>query len=288
MQSIEAKGSEKRSSRRRRSTRSDAEDATLTGVKELNHQPMLAVVAAQLANEYVPGGLATFINPYSYLKLRVRRDLLVAMDRVYVDGALLARLLRWIGIPAKRLSLDMTSLAPVVLDEVARSQGRVVFIGGEPGTAQRALSRLSRQFELSGGKAYSGFFGEGHHRRDVINAIVQYDPDVVLAGLGVCLQEQFLIDLREAGWQGAGFTCGAFLSQTAAGHKTSYYPKFINSLGLRWLYRIYDEPRLFRRYTVDYLAFMIQFTLRDAPRLHRYQRREKTAQTTKASPADPV
>ena len=68
--------------------------------------------------------------------------------------------------------------------------------------------------------------------------------------MGTPLQEQFLIDLQKSGWVGKGYTCGGFLHQTANG--IQYYPKWINRLGLRAFYRMYDEPQLIKRYFIDY------------------------------------
>ena len=64
------------------------------------------------------------------------------------------------------------------------------------------------------------------------------------------MQEQFLIDLQKSGWQGVGYTCGGFLHQTAKG--IQYYPKWVNRLGLRAFYRMYDEPQLIKRYFIEY------------------------------------
>ena len=56
--------------------------------------------------------------------------------------------------------------------------------------------------------------------------------------------------LSKYNWQGIGYTCGGFLHQTA--NHIQYYPHWINRLGLRAFYRIYDEPKLFKRYFIDY------------------------------------
>ena len=74
--------------------------------------------------------------------------------------------------------------------------------------------------------------------------------------MGVPLQERFLLQLTDAGWNGVGITCGGFLDQLSQG--VQYYPGWINSLNLRWAYRLMREPgRLWRRYLLDYPKFGI-------------------------------
>ena len=68
--------------------------------------------------------------------------------------------------------------------------------------------------------------------------------------MGTPLQEQFLLSLQASGWSGKGYTCGGFLHQTAS--QINYYPYWINRLGLRAFYRMYDEPKLVKRYFIDY------------------------------------
>ena len=68
--------------------------------------------------------------------------------------------------------------------------------------------------------------------------------------MGTPFQEQFLVDLKNLGWIGAGYTCGGFIHQTAANIK--YYPEFFNTYNLRWLYRMIDEPKLIKRYLILY------------------------------------
>jgi N-acetylglucosaminyldiphosphoundecaprenol N-acetyl-beta-D-mannosaminyltransferase len=75
--------------------------------------------------------------------------------------------------------------------------------------------------------------------------------------MGVPLQEEFLIDLRDTGWTGTGYTCGGFFHQSA--RKLEYYPRLFDKLQLRWLYRMIQEPRLAKRYLLDYPKFVFIF-----------------------------
>ena len=103
-----------------------------------------------------------------------------------------------------------------------------------------------------------GYFAGPNERHQTISRIVALQPKVVVCGMGAKLQEQFLAELRARGWLGAGFTCGGFFHQAVRQKSVKYYPDVFDKLQLRWMYRIIDEPRLLRRYAIDYpLAFAL-------------------------------
>ena len=82
-------------------------------------------------------------------------------------------------------------------------------------------------------------------------------PDIIVCGMGAPLQEQLLVDLQNIGWIGTGYTCGGFLHQIAS--NIQYYPIWTDKYHLRWAYRIYDEPKLFKRYFWEYPKFLMVF-----------------------------
>ena len=75
--------------------------------------------------------------------------------------------------------------------------------------------------------------------------------------MGTPLQEKFLIDLKKNGWSGIGFTCGGFLHQTS--NNIIYYPNWIDKFSLRAFYRMYDEPKLIKRYFLIYPLAILLF-----------------------------
>jgi N-acetylglucosaminyldiphosphoundecaprenol N-acetyl-beta-D-mannosaminyltransferase len=85
--------------------------------------------------------------------------------------------------------------------------------------------------------------------------ILDRRPAVLLCGMGAPHQERFMLRLKAAGYAGVMISCGGFLDQLAEAER--YYPAWIDRHDLRWLYRVYKEPRrLWRRYAVDYLPFL--------------------------------
>jgi N-acetylglucosaminyldiphosphoundecaprenol N-acetyl-beta-D-mannosaminyltransferase len=219
-----------------------------------------------------PGASTSFVNPFSYLKLRLRPDLQEAIGHWGVDGVSLQILLRiWWRHAIRRTSLDYTSLAAPVFDTLSE-QGRTIFvIGSERALVDAFVEHLHVEHPRLLVVGHRDGFFESPAERDAVAAeIAAQHPDFVLVGMGAVLQEEFALALRTAGFDGAVATCGGFIHQTAkAGRR--YYPAWVDRLNLRFAYRMVDEPALVRRYTIDYpRAFVtILNDLRAGPKVAR-------------------
>ncbi|MNL72304.1 UDP-Gal:alpha-D-GlcNAc-diphosphoundecaprenol beta-1,4-galactosyltransferase [compost metagenome] len=70
-------------------------------------------------------------------------------------------------------------------------------------------------------------------------------------------QEAFMLALKKSEWSGLAVACGGYLDQLSGG--LQYYPKWIDRLNLRFLYRLAREPhRLWRRYILEYRVFLLR------------------------------
>jgi N-acetylglucosaminyldiphosphoundecaprenol N-acetyl-beta-D-mannosaminyltransferase len=199
--------------------------------------------------------LMTFVNPSSLAAQRKNASLqamLKEFDVVAPDGVGMCLAIRLLhGRRALRMSFDNSSLAPAVFKMAAAQQRTVALIGARPGVANKARIELEKTFpELNIVGTISGYVDTNL----AIEQLMELSPDIIICGMGVGLQERLLLSLRDLGWNGWGFTCGGFLDQLAQGYR--YYPSWIDSMNLRWLYRLYREPRrLWYRYAVEYPYF---------------------------------
>ena len=67
--------------------------------------------------------LVTYLNPYSYLRLRKHLDLLSHFDEIYIDGIALVVILKFFGIiNVPRKSFDMSSYAPLLFNKASESK----------------------------------------------------------------------------------------------------------------------------------------------------------------------
>lgn len=207
--------------------------------------------------EFKPG-ITSFVNPYSMLVLKQYPDICEAIDYWYIDGiSLLNKINSYKKSAYARISFDDTSLAPIIFQLVKQNTLSVAIIGTEEQYIHKAISSISAKYNIEVNFCRNGYFIDSEERRNVLHTIYNEKFDIVICGMGTPYQEQFLIDLKNLGWNGYGFTCGGYLHQMA--QNSSYYPNWINKYNLRWLYRMYDEPKLIKRYLIKYPRFFISF-----------------------------
>ena len=205
-------------------------------------------------------GNVTFLNPYSYLLMRQNSKTLAPLDRVCIDGSALCTFFRMFGLAnVERISFDNTSLAKIVFNRLNDQGGSLYVIGAQAEQAAEFEHYLKVNYpNLKLCKVRDGYFSSEQERLAEAKEIARLNPDVLVCGMGTPLQEQMLCLAKQQGWQGAGYTCGGFIHQTAKGGE-DYYPAFFDRLNIRFLYRIIDEPKLIKRYTVDYGKFVFVF-----------------------------
>jgi N-acetylglucosaminyldiphosphoundecaprenol N-acetyl-beta-D-mannosaminyltransferase len=163
------------------------------------------------------------------------------------DGFLICFIARIFGKKIGRFSFDMTSLAPVVFSEF--SEKRFAFVGSTKSNVEIFTEFVNDRFDITPCFISSGYFDRDSI--EICKKIIDSDANVVVVGLGTPLQEEFLLELISAGYQGAAFTCGGFITQTASAGG-DYYPKIFNKFNLRFLYRMIKEPHTVKRYLFQY------------------------------------
>lgn len=202
--------------------------------------------------------LVTFLNPYSYRIARKNLDLFQKFDIIYIDGFSLVKLLNLFKIGThSRKSFDMSSMAGIVFNDAVENNKSVYFIGTEPQKINDAINVIRNNFPAMSIIGFrNGYFKDNIERNEVLQDIQMLKPDIVICGMGTPLQEQFLVDLRNIGWNGTGYTCGGFLHQIIDG--IQYFPDWSNKYNLRWLYRMIKEPTIIKRqiYSFSILLFI--------------------------------
>lgn len=200
------------------------------------------------------GKNVSFLNPYSYYLMKTKYiDILSGIDCWFIDGELGRKLTNLLyARKIKRYSFDFTSIAHDVFEYACQNNKKVFVIGSTQVNIDKFTKKIQASYPNISICAKSGYFSSIKERESTISDIFNYQPDIVVVGMGAGLQEMFLIDLRKTGWSGIGFTCGGFIHQTASSTDIKYYPDFIDRFNLRWVYRMYDEPILIKRYFLFY------------------------------------
>jgi N-acetylglucosaminyldiphosphoundecaprenol N-acetyl-beta-D-mannosaminyltransferase len=140
------------------------------------------------------------------------------------------------------------------LVELAADKGwRVYLYGGQPGVAATAAERLC---ETVPGLQIAGVAdGYSDAPEEIVKDIRASDADVVIVALGQPRQELWLdAHLSETGCH-LGVGVGAFLDFVSG--RVVRAPRWMNRLGVEWLFRLVQEPgRLWRRYVVGNPVFL--------------------------------
>ncbi len=203
-------------------------------------------------------GITSFVNPYSMLLLEKQDATVNRVDYWHIDGSSLVNIFNWtLKKKFKRFSFDDTSLAPIVFAFAKENGLKIAIIGTKEEFIGTAVANIEKKHAIKVSYYRNGYFNTDTERTGCYNQIIDNKIDIVICGMGTPYQEEFLIGLTDSGWNGYAFTCGGYLHQTA--QKADYYPPLFDKLNIRWIYRIIDEPKLFKRYFVLYPVFLVKF-----------------------------
>ncbi len=133
--------------------------------------------------------------------------------------------------------------------EVGEKEGwTFYFLGGKGDTVQRAIQNVKKQYpNLKVVGSHEGFFEEDSEE-DVIQQINQLQPNVLFVAMGAPAQEkwiahhQYELKVDVAAGQGGTFDYEAGNLKRA--------PKWIQKLGIEWLWRLILQPSRIRRMIV--------------------------------------
>ena len=153
---------------------------------------------------------------------------------------------------------------------------RLFFLGGVPGAAAKAAAIVEKRYP---GAMICGTYcppfetfateEEQLRIRDIVRAA---RPDVLLVAFGAPKQEKWIVANKDR--LGVPVSIGVGGSFEMASGMLKRAPTWLQTAGLEWLYRFAQQPRrLFHRYFVDDLPYLLRATLRTAlGRLRRAQR----------------
>ncbi len=183
------------------------------------------------------------------------REILAHAALVVADGVGVVWGARWLGrpLPGRVPGID---LATRLCGEASRRGWRVYLLGGAPGIAAAAAARLR---EGHSGLAIvgigNGYFGP-EEDTDVVRAIRDASPTLLLAGLGAPRQERWLSRHLDALGVPVVMGVGGTLDVWAG--RTRRAPRIMQALGLEWCYRLLRQPsRLSRQLAIPHFIAVV-------------------------------
>ena len=172
-------------------------------------------------------------------------------DIVYCDG-------EGIRLGAKMLGHELPERmtgADWIWDLAARAEGewRIFWIGGEPGVTHRAAEKLTERHPDLEIACDHGFY-QGDRYKGVVKRINEFEPHIILVGMGTPLQEQWVERWRDeldapVVWV-LGATADFISGEVNRGPQWLYERQ-------EWLARLITEPRrLASRYLIGNGRFL--------------------------------
>lgn len=201
----------------------------------------------------------TFLNPYYIELLKDKYFMYEDFDYICSDGMFPIILNKiWGKSKSIRISFDMTSLAKMVFEYLAKSGLSIFFLG----SSQLCIDKFIRVIKTNYKTLNIAGWHHGYIKNEfdfMVAYIIASGAEVVVIGMGAPLQDEFAIYLRRKGFLGNIYTCGGFFHQTT--EKINYYPSWVNNWNLRTFYRLIHERYVWGRVLRYYPRFMINYSL---------------------------
>ncbi len=185
------------------------------------------------------------------------RQSVLESDIVVADGMPLVWIARLLGIPIRE-RVAGSSVFESIRTTPPPDNGppmRVFFFGGQPGIAQLAHERVNAG---SAGMVSVGYLDPGFGAVEqmssdrVIETINKAKPDFLVVALGAAKGQAWIQRNRSRLSASVVSHLGAVVNFNAGSVKRA--PLWVQKIGFEWLWRIKEEPALWRRYLKDSLA----------------------------------
>ncbi|MEN8906648.1 MAG: WecB/TagA/CpsF family glycosyltransferase [Clostridiales bacterium] len=193
--------------------------------------------------------LHTIFTPNAEIAMEAQRDpdfkkILNSSDMLIPDGAgvILSSKILNIKLPQKIPGFDLTRNSFSLQRKI---KTKYFFFGGKDGIAEKAAERVLHSYnniEISG--CQSGYFKK-EDEEAIINKINSSNTEFLLVGLGAPKQEKWIHENRDKLNVKVCIGVGGTIDILAGNVKLT--PDFFRRNGLEWLYRLYKEPRRFKR-----------------------------------------
>jgi len=188
-------------------------------------------------------------------------------DLVVADGTPLVWATRLLGRPLPE-RVAGSDLFPALCAAAAGNDLTVFFMGGAPGTAEKAADILqTRHPGLQVVGTCCPPYGFEHDPEESLRVVEQIKcahPDILFVGLGSPKQENWIVANRHA--CGVKLSIGVGISFSFVSGHVGRAPVWMRRAGLEWMHRLFQEPgRLWKRYLVEdpaFFALVLKYMLR--------------------------
>lgn len=133
----------------------------------------------------------------------------------------------------------------------------IYFLGASPETLEKAIRNIYQKFpDINLAGSHHGYFEKSPEESiRIANLISEKRPNILLVGMGMPLQEKWIMDYYEYLNVNAILNGGSCIDIIAGTKKVC--PQWVSNIGLEWAFRLLHEPkRLFKRYILGNPKFI--------------------------------
>ena len=205
----------------------------------------------------------------------------VDSDLIIADGMPIIWIAKLLGIPLTERVAGSDLFDTLSKQKVRNKKTSVFFFGGQEGIAEKASQELNK---TSQAMSCCGFYDPGFVSVDEMStpAIIEYinktNPDFLLVALGAGKGQAWIQRNKEQLNAPIISHLGAVVNFVAG--NVIRAPVFWQQCGLEWLWRIKQEPGLWKRYFFDGMAFLKLLSFKVCP-LAFYDRKLKKSDSFK-------
>jgi N-acetylglucosaminyldiphosphoundecaprenol N-acetyl-beta-D-mannosaminyltransferase len=229
---------------------------TVPAIVKAIHQACIEEVKITVANYNIHSFNLSMQLPWFY-------DFLQSAEITNCDSVGILKAIRYMGLDlpiAYRASY--TLLMPAVLQKCNEHGLSVFLLGSKPEILETALKKLSEQYQNVNFFGHHGYFEQKDRVQNlaVIEKINQVKPNILLVGMGMPIQENWVYQYRDNLQVNAIMLGGAIIDRFAG--VVPDCPALFSNIGFEWLYRLFREPkRLAARYLLGNPAFALHIAL---------------------------
>lgn len=204
----------------------------------------------------------TFLNPVSYLDAVKHKELFEKFDGIFADGSMVVKAIKiFYHKRVEKREFDMSSMSRSLFNYASDNGKSIYIIASKQEEIDNAIEKIKSKYPNLKVLGYrSGYFMDSGEYDEAISKVIYLSPDYLIVGMGIIKQEEFLLKAKNAGFMGIGFTCGAFITQTANyAAEIDYFPDWVVRFNIRFIYRMVKEPHTRKRYLKAGFLFPYRF-----------------------------
>lgn len=179
------------------------------------------------------------------------------------DGFGILKALRWMGIDVPfQYRVSGTAFVPKLLEYGNQHDFSFFFLGSTPQYVEEAIQRVQKKYPRLTVAGHHGYFDkqDPQQSQTIVEQINQFKPNILLVGMGMPTQEQWIQQYSPELEVNVIMPCGAIIDRLAG--VVSDCPAWLSRHGLEWLHRLSREPRrLGGRYLIGNPAFVLHIAL---------------------------